>query len=170
MIGWAMAHRLTLLCWPCLTQEGIKHEFMTPHTPQQNGISERLNCKLIGGIHTMLVDSKLLHRFWTEALSTCVYLRNHSPTKVLRWITPHEACNGMKPDVRYFVSLDVLPTFMFPKWRSTSLILRPESVCYWAMELIRRVTIFMTLSIWKSFTVEISFLIKPPCLEFRRSQ
>lgn len=44
-----------------LTTEGIKHEKTTPHTPQQNGVSEGLNRTLIEGMHTMLVDSKLLH-------------------------------------------------------------------------------------------------------------
>ena len=85
-----------------LTQEGIKHEFTTPHTPQQNGAAERLNCTLIEGVRTMLANSKLPHRFWAEALSTCVYLRNHSPTKALRGITPYEAWNGIKPDVSHF--------------------------------------------------------------------
>jgi len=47
----------------------------------------------------MLADSKLPHRFWAEALSTAVYLRNHSPTKALEGITPFEAWSGTKPDV-----------------------------------------------------------------------
>ena len=85
-----------------LTQEGIKHEFTTPHTPQQNEAAERLNRTLIEDVRTMLADSKLPHRFWAEALSTCVYLRNHSPTKALRGITPYEAWNGIKPDVSHF--------------------------------------------------------------------
>ena len=71
-----------------LAKEGIKHELTTPYTPQQNGITERLNCTLIEGVHTMLADSKLPRRFWAEALSTMVYLGNRSP---LEEITPHEA-------------------------------------------------------------------------------
>ena len=47
----------------------------------------------------MLADSKLPHRFWAEVLSTCVYLRNRSPTKALEGITPNEAWSGIKPDV-----------------------------------------------------------------------
>ena len=47
----------------------------------------------------MLADSKLPHRFWAEALSTAVYLRNRSPTKALEGITPYEAWSGTKPDV-----------------------------------------------------------------------
>ena len=50
----------------------------------------------------MLADSKLPHRFWSEALSTCEYLQKHCPTKALRGITPYEAQNGIKPDVSHF--------------------------------------------------------------------
>ena len=74
-----------------LTKEGIKHELTIPHTPQQNGVAERLNRTLIEGVRTMLADSKLPHRFWAEALSTAVYLRNRSPTKALEGVTPYEA-------------------------------------------------------------------------------
>ena len=62
-----------------LTKEGIKHELTIPHTPQQNGVAERLNRTLIEGVRTMLADSKLPHRFWAEALLTAVYLQNRSP-------------------------------------------------------------------------------------------
>jgi hypothetical protein len=83
-----------------LTKEGIKRELTIPHTPEQNGVAERLNRTLIEGVRTMLADSKLPHRFWAEALSTSVYLRNRSPTKALEGVTPHEAWSGSKPDVR----------------------------------------------------------------------
>ena len=82
-----------------LTKEGIKQELTIPHSPQQNGAAERLNRTLIEGVRTMLADSKLPHRLWAEALSTCVYLRNRSPTKALEGITPYEAWSGVKPDV-----------------------------------------------------------------------
>ena len=82
-----------------LTREGIRHERTLPYTPQQNGVSERLNRTLVECVRTMLADSKLPHRFWAEALSTTVYLRNRSPTKALEGTTPFEAWNGSKPDV-----------------------------------------------------------------------
>lgn len=84
-----------------LAKEGIKHELMIPHTPQQNGVAERLNRTLIKGVHTMLADSKLPHRFWGEALSTMVHLRNHSPTKALEGVTPQEAWSGLKASVSH---------------------------------------------------------------------
>ena len=84
-----------------MAKEGIRHEFTIPHTPQQNGVAERLNRTLIEGVRTMLADSRLPHRFWAEAPSTCVYLRNRSPTKAVTGVTPYEAWSGTKPDVSH---------------------------------------------------------------------
>ncbi len=42
----------------------------------------------------------LSHRFWAEALSTAVYVRNRSPTKALQSMTPCEAWHGIKPNVK----------------------------------------------------------------------
>ena len=39
-----------------LSKEGIKHELTTPHTPKQNGVTERLNHTLIKGVRTLLAD------------------------------------------------------------------------------------------------------------------
>ena len=41
-------------------KEGIKHELTMPHTPQQNGTTERLNRTLTEGVRTMLADSSYL--------------------------------------------------------------------------------------------------------------
>ena len=82
-----------------LTEEGIKHELTRPHTPQQNGVAERLNRTLIEGVRTMLGDSNLPQRFWSEALSTMVYIQNRSPTKTLRESLLMKRWRGTKPDV-----------------------------------------------------------------------
>ena len=49
----------------------------------------------------MLCGAKLPKRFWGEALSTAVYLRNRSPARALSGITPDEVWNGEKPDVAH---------------------------------------------------------------------
>jgi transposase InsO family protein len=47
-----------------LDEEGIKHEFSAPYTPQQNGVVERKNQTLIEMAKTMLYDI-----FWAEVIN-----------------------------------------------------------------------------------------------------
>ena len=44
--------------------EGIKHEFSAPYTPQQNGVVERKNRTIIEMARTMLDEYKSPHNFW----------------------------------------------------------------------------------------------------------
>ena len=55
----------------------IRHEFTVPRTPEQNGVAERLNRVLIEKVRTMLVQSRLPHSFWAEALNTAVHVHNY---------------------------------------------------------------------------------------------
>jgi transposase InsO family protein len=60
-----------------LDEEGIKHEFSVPYTPQQNGIVERKNRILIEAARTMLAEYKTLDIFWVEAINTACHAINH---------------------------------------------------------------------------------------------
>jgi transposase InsO family protein len=53
-----------------LEEEGIKHEFSSPYTPQQNGVVERKNRTLLDMARTMLDEYKTPDRFWAEAINT----------------------------------------------------------------------------------------------------
>jgi transposase InsO family protein len=46
-----------------LEEEGIKHEFSSPYTPQQNGVVERKNRTLLDMARTMIDDYKTPDRF-----------------------------------------------------------------------------------------------------------
>jgi transposase InsO family protein len=59
-----------------LEEEGIKHEFSSPYTPQQNGVVERKNRTLLDMARTMLDEYKTLDRFWVEAINTACYSIN----------------------------------------------------------------------------------------------
>lgn len=65
------------------TERGIQIEFTTPCTPQQNGVSERMNRTMIDKARTMLLESNLLEKLWGEAVLTSNYLVNRSPTSAL---------------------------------------------------------------------------------------
>jgi hypothetical protein len=85
-----------------LEDEGIKHEFSSPYTPQQNGVVERKNRTLLDMARTMLDEYKTPDRFWAEAINTACYSIN--------WLYPHrivkktsyELLTGKKPNVSYF--------------------------------------------------------------------
>ena len=79
--------------------KGISRQFTNPHSPQQNGVSERLNRTIMEGARSMLYQAKLPLKFWAEAVSTIVYLRNRSPTTSLKGNTPFEYWFQKKPDV-----------------------------------------------------------------------
>ena len=81
--------------------EGIRHERTVPKTPEQNGVAECMNRTLVETVRSMLFDARVPHSFWAEALSTAVYLRNRSPTKVLDDMTPFEARMKEKPRVEH---------------------------------------------------------------------
>ena len=50
----------------------------------------------------MLQSKGLSLRFWAKAINFANYIVNHTPTKVLRNITPEEAWGSIKPDVSNF--------------------------------------------------------------------
>ena len=41
-----------------------------PRTPQQNGVAERLNRTILDKVRSMLIDQKVPHTFWAEAIAT----------------------------------------------------------------------------------------------------
>ena len=60
---WVPKTIVTNLVGPNLEEEGIKHEFSAPYTPQQNGVVERKNRMLIDMARTMLGEFKTPERF-----------------------------------------------------------------------------------------------------------
>jgi transposase InsO family protein len=85
-----------------LDEEGIKHEFLAPYTPQQNGVAERKNRTLIEMARTMLDEYKTSDRFWMEAINTVCHATNHLYLHKLLKKTSYELLTGNKPNVSYF--------------------------------------------------------------------
>ena len=83
-----------------LRKKGIRHEVSTPYTPQQNGVSERLNRSLQEMALSQLVHAELLKSFWADSLATACYVRNRLPVNPLN-ISPHEKWYGKKPNVKH---------------------------------------------------------------------
>ncbi|GKD10240.1 gag-pol polyprotein [Tanacetum coccineum] len=89
-------------------QEGIKRQFTTAYTPQQNGVAERMNRTLLERARAMLATASLGKPFWAEAVNTACYMINHSPSPAVELKTPMEIWTG-KPinysDLHIFGSL-----------------------------------------------------------------
>ena len=84
-----------------LAQNGIKSQFTTPHSPQQNGVAERFNRTIIDTMRVLIKQSNLPDTFWGEAVMTAIYLRNRSPTAAVANMVPEHAWSGTKPNVMH---------------------------------------------------------------------
>jgi hypothetical protein len=85
-----------------LDEEDIKHEFLAPYTPQQNGVSERKNMTLIEMARIILDEYKTSGRFWAKAVNTACHATNHLYLHKLIKKTPYEFLTINKPNVSYF--------------------------------------------------------------------
>ena len=83
-----------------LQSKGARHEAGPPHTPQQNGVAERMNRTLLNMTRCMLHAAGLHLSWWGDALIHAVYIHNRtlqgrlSPPQ-----TPMEAWTGKPPNV-----------------------------------------------------------------------
>jgi hypothetical protein len=85
-----------------LEEEGIKHEFFAPYTPQQNGVVELKNRTLIDMTRTLLGEYMTPERFWSEDMNTACQAINHLYLHHLLKKTTYELLTGNKPNVSYF--------------------------------------------------------------------
>ena len=83
--------------------KGIQHELTVPHSPEQNGVAERMNRTLTESARAMIAHANLLmHDYWAEAIATAVYVKNRGPTTAFEIdTTPYERLCGKKPDVTH---------------------------------------------------------------------
>jgi len=80
---------------------GIKHNFSTPRTPQQNGVVERRNRSLKDLARTMLNETGLPKYFWADAVSTTCYVLNRVLIRPILKKTPYELFRGRKPNLSH---------------------------------------------------------------------
>jgi hypothetical protein len=85
-----------------LEKEGIKHEFSSPYTPQQNVLVERKNITLLDIARTMLDEYKTPDWFWVEAINTACYSINRLYLHRILKKTSYELITCKKPNVSYF--------------------------------------------------------------------
>ncbi|KAH9722810.1 hypothetical protein KPL70_006849 [Citrus sinensis] len=91
--------------------EGIKRYFTMRHTPQQNGVAERMNRTLLEKVRCMLSNAGLDKKFWAEAVSYASHLVNRLPSAAIGGKTPMEMWSG-----KYAQDYDSLRIFGCPAY------------------------------------------------------
>jgi transposase InsO family protein len=80
-----------------LEEEGIKHEFSSPYTPQQNNVVERKNRTNMDMARTMLEEYKSSDRSWAEAINIACYSINRLYLHRILKKTSYELLTGKNP-------------------------------------------------------------------------
>nr|GEY09800.1 retrovirus-related Pol polyprotein from transposon TNT 1-94 [Tanacetum cinerariifolium] len=80
--------------------EGIVRNFTVRHTPQQNGVAERMNRSLLEKVRCMLSNAGLGKEFWAEAVTYACHLVNRLPSTAIDGKTSFEKWYG-KPVTDY---------------------------------------------------------------------
>ena len=99
-----------------LRDSGISHEKTAPYSPEQNGVSERANCTLVGRAKAMILDGNMSDNLWAEAIHTAVYLNNRSPTSAKNK-TPYELWTGQQPNLAHLIPFGAPACYHVPKIR-----------------------------------------------------
>jgi transposase InsO family protein len=107
-----------------LEEEGIKHEFSSPYTPQQNGVVERKVRTLLDMARTMLDEYKTPDRFWVEAINTACYSINRLYIHRILKKTSCELLTGKSPMFYILESLGVNALFLLKEVEVLNLLLR----------------------------------------------
>ena len=85
-----------------LRDEGIQRQITPPHTPEHNGVAERMNLTIFSAVRSMLHRARLPSTFWADAALNAVHIRNRCPTRAVKDKTPYEVWTGRKPSIDSF--------------------------------------------------------------------
>jgi transposase InsO family protein len=111
--------------------EGIKHEFLTPYTPQQNGMAERKESysHRDGKNHTY--EYKTSDRFWVEVINMACHATNYLYLHKLLKKTSYKFLTGNKHNVFKFSEVSAI---FYKRGQSLlNLLLRLMKVSYLIM-------------------------------------
>ena len=118
---------------------GIQQQHTAPHTPQQNGISERAGRTLMNIVRCMLDGGRLPHFLWGELCCTAVYITNRLPHARLNNETPYYRMFGKQASLvhlrvigaRAFVHVELHQSKLEPRaWEGKLVGYSPNSRAY----------------------------------------
>ena len=82
-------------------KNSVIHETTILYLPEQNGIAERAIAVFFEMVCCMLWSAGVDLKYWSEAFTYVVHIRNLTLTSRLKGIVPHEAWTGRKADVSH---------------------------------------------------------------------
>lgn len=91
-----------------LTNIGITHRLICPHTHHQNGVIERKHRHIVDLGLTLLSHASLPLTYWDHAFLAAVYLINRLPTASLQFQIPFQTLFHKMPDYHFFKSVWLL--------------------------------------------------------------
>jgi len=83
-------------------EHGIKRQFSTARTPQQNEVAERKNRIVQEVARTMLNDSKKSDVFWVQEIHTTFHILNRGTLRSNNDNNPYELWKGRPENVKHF--------------------------------------------------------------------
>ena len=114
-----------------LASKGIEHQLTVPHSPQQNGVAERLNRTLMESARSMLSHSNMPNKFWAEAVATAAYLRNRTTTSANEeQLTPFEKWYGHKPNISHLKVFGCAAYSLIPSTERRKLDKKAQRMCF----------------------------------------
>ena len=80
-----------------LSSNGTLPRQSCPHTPAQNGVTERKHRHILETARALLLSASVPRHFWAEVIMTFVYLINRTPSTVLSGVTPYACLRSCSP-------------------------------------------------------------------------
>ena len=80
-----------------MSSHGILHQSSCAYTPQQNGVAERKNRRLVETARILLLHHKVPQSFWGDAILAACYLINRMPSSILHDQIPHSILLPTQP-------------------------------------------------------------------------
>lgn len=113
---------------PYLRGLGIEHQTSVAYSAPQNGDAERANRSIIERVIAIMHSERLPLALWAEVTQAVVYIKNRSPTRVLK-TTPFEALYGVKPNIMNLRVIGCAAWVLIPKHKRVRKLADRATLC-----------------------------------------
>ena len=88
-----------------MEERGITHHMSCTNTSVQNGLAERKNRHLLEITKGLLFACNALNHYWGDVVLTATHSINHTPSRVLKFQTPHMLLKKKFPTIKFSSNL-----------------------------------------------------------------